>query len=505
MKSRFMRNAVFALVAILFTYSTAFAYGPSIHMREADSYLLSCRTDPLPGPEHNPQLLERHLPYLRLGAIWPDIARVIVGLLDDAKVDEGLVDPHNRHFNEHLLALALDDYPEAQWQVAFAMGNLIHNAGDLVSQCMLTQHLAVLGHTGEMDVFVGQYDDHPGGEVEMLVEGGLEFTQPAFHLYNYLANFFLLTQQGREGLMQVLHLYLNEYRDYFGIDVPIGIDEAYDAVVEELENLGPTRWLMEQAPFTAALTVDTDELIRILISPVITRAFWDAYYDEGFFDLSVFIICTFRSGQGYFDQFPNWSSKMMKSGMIQSLAHYLPDQLETEGGRFLADLTWTNDDTGNPVTSISAAAPPSSITCTAVFYEVPGASSSDTVTLRIKEDSPSGNVAAFQSADVGVDPWDYGDTELSVLSVTFDPAVSIGNGATGFFVEIAHGDDAQTLPYFTTDWSVYEQITDIDMTKSAYTLQYSSYGAWPYSLAVSARYPTEARAARRSFSNQPVR
>jgi len=50
--------------------------------------------------------------------------------------------------------------------------------------------------------------------------------------------------------------------------------------------------------------------------------------------------------------------------------------------------------------------------------------------------------------------------------------------------DIAHGAGPEGQIYFTTDWSLYTQIEEIDFTKDAYTLQYSSYDHWPYSLKV---------------------
>lgn len=508
-----MKKAIIFTLAFLALAATAQAYGPSIHMREADYYVALCELNPLPYPQHNADLLRRQIMMLRLGAIWPDIARVLVDL-DDApgKVDENMVDPHNRHFNSYLLDDALALYPQQQWKLAFALGNLMHNAGDIVAQDMLVQHLAVRGRIGELDVVVGYFDDYPAGEVETFIEGALEFMEPAFDIYREMVDHFLLNEDGRRRLLEVTNFYLAMYEDYFGVRVKMSPQRAAKWVAYFLAD--PRRipathhggealyrfalsGCADPTPL-ADLSIDWDELLRLLGGPAITPAYWDTYYDEGYYLLPPTILLTFANGQGYYDVFPNWSAKMMKSGVIQSLANYLPDQMTVEDGRFVMDMNWYPNDALVSITSIEAVSPPATVTLQVVLYDVPGRSSTEnTVTLRVREDSDDATLVASASADVHVDPWTYDVNAPTTLSVEFAPAASIANGATGFIAELALGDDPQALPYFTTDWSLYNQIDEIDMTKQAYTLQYSTYGRWPYSLFIEYPPDTTLRAAAR--------
>ena len=486
--NRIVSRVLSALVFVALTASLAFPYGPSIHMREASTYVtLSYRVGPLPGPEHDPVLLETQKWFLWLGSIWPDIARLLTdkrsggpGLVD---VDEGVVDPHNRHFNRYLLEEALAVYPAEPWRVAFAVGCLIHNTGDMISQDMLTQHMAVRAGTGEMDVIPGSFDTHAGGEVEGLIEGGLEIMEPALWTYVVMADRFLGTPEGQADLLMVLDYYMPEYEAYFGL--PPGSAGRAGALGRAEAILGDLPGSLTADPVDAGRAIDWDEMLRILSGPAGTQPFWDLYYTEYYFLLSPVIMLSYESGQAYFDNYPNWDSKMMKSGMIQSLNGFLPGRLAEEDGRFLSELRWVDDDTGLSVTRIDALAPPSTVTLTVKLYEALGHTPrEDVVSLRVREDSAAGTVVQSASADVGMELWDVNDVTPRTLSVTFDPAPAIAAGASGFFAELAHGTDPAGLPYFTTDWSVYTAIGEIDFTKDAYTLQYSSYGDWPYSLGV---------------------
>ena len=498
-----MKRVLLGLFIVVLSAPFVHAYGPSIHMREAGTYAALCHLIPLPGPEHDPVLLESNIWFLRLGSIWPDIARIITKEGDDAfgpvDVDEGLVDPHNRHFNRYLLEQALTVYPDDPWKVALSVGCLVHNTGDLVAQDMLTQHMAVRAYTGEMDVIPGSFDTHAGGEVEGLVEGGLEFTQPAWWLYIVMLQHFIGSPEGQAELSMVLTYYLQEYEDYFDLPGLPSPGEALPMVEEMLSDMpwsipaGPGRVRSypfgKMGPAVASQTddrgIDWFEVSRILQGPASAQEFWDIYYSEFYYLFSPMIMLTFESGQGYFDHYPNWNSKMMKSGMIQSLNHYLPEQLAQEDGRFLMDLQWIDDDTGLSIQSIDSGHPPSGITLTGTFYEVPGRTQAeDVVSLRVRADSVEGELVTWATADVGMDLWDFKNVSPRTTSVTFDPAPSVAEGAAGFFAEIAHGADPEGQYYFTTDWSIYTQIEEIDFTKDAYTRQYSSYDHWPYSLKI---------------------
>jgi hypothetical protein len=464
-------------------------------MREADYYISLLELSPQPGPSYDADLMKLYQWDLRLGSVWPDIQRV---LLDQAASGSPSGEPHNRDFNIFLLDQALADYPNDPWKVAFAVGNLLHNTGDLVSQSMLVQHLAVRGWTGELDMVIGPSDMHPGNEVESLVEIGLELAHPALDLYAGLVSNFLGSPDARTHLQEIHDFYTDQWDTYFSgsKSTPAGDIEAVKSILRDIR----TNLLFAANPnavsvfaasglinykSAATTSVDWAEVSRLFSTPVATSDFWDVYYTEGYFLLSPTIMLSFEPGQGYFDFFPNWSTKMMKSGSLQSLAHYLPGVLDVEDGRFFSEISWKNNDTQRVITSVDSDALPSSITLTVTFFDVPGRTGAgDDMTIVIREDSAGKAIVATATDAIGMDPWNYDANGLQSLSVTFSPSLALSGQAQGLFVELIQGNNPADLPYFTTDWSVYEQITEIDTSKAAYTNQYSTYGHWPYSLKI---------------------
>lgn len=502
-----------ALAGLLLAAGLVQAYGPSIHMREADQFLTLCETNFRPGVQFDPDYLRHQRSYLLLGALWPDVGRLITDSREMNKVDETSVDPHNRHFVTWLLADALASYPEDEWKVAFAMGNLMHCAGDAVAQDMLTAHMAVQWHLGEMDVAVGVMDDHPAGENEALLEGGLEIMEPMFSYYLEQIEDFILSQ-GLGDLLAIIDYYLTKYQEYFGVEAAFSTAEAANLVIASFVdfpmNFPPcspnapmplvqfARSGFRDFDYLLKLELDTDELLRVIGNGILDKQTWDLYYDEEFFTLAPTALLDFQQGQGFFDNFPNWSAGGMKSGVMQSLAGYLPDLLEEENGRFLLDLAWYADDSTTPITSIDATAPPATVRLEIVIFDTLGrAYTEDDVAVRIREDSSEATVAAAAVfSDVSVDPWEYAGTTMPVrLTLEGDPSDAIATGATGLIAELIRGDDPEGLPYFSTDWSIYSQIDEIDMTKDAYTFNYGTYGHWPSSLHID--YPTAETGVRR--------
>lgn len=496
-------HSVVAITLVLVLIAgSALAYGPSIHMREADFFVTQCELNPTAGLQHNSDYLRRFRSDLLLGSIWPDIGRVITVNLLAGKVDENLYDPHNRHFVQWMLDESLAAYPENPWRVAFAVGNHMHCAGDAVAQDMLTQHLAVRWALGEMDIVTGTMDAHPGGENEAFVEGGLEFMHPALDIYWAMVEDFVLSPEGLVHLLAIVDDYLTAYAEYFAVDLPLSADAATEIVAEILtsyplgfppcaRNADPVvlNWArsgFDTDALAAAKGFDTDELLRVIGNGVLGRENWDNYYDEGFFGLPPTMMLDFAAGQPFFDEFPNWSAAPMKSSVIQSLASYLPDQFAVEDGRFVMSLNWYENDALIPITSIDAASPPATLTLEVVLFDTLGRTRDDpSIILRVRDDSPDAVVSAQREFDdVTVDPWTYNQHGMVRLQLEIEPTGAIERGATGLVADLIPGDQTDGLPFLTTDWAAYALIDEIDMTKDAYTLQYSSYNHWPYSLRI---------------------
>ena len=491
-----------AILAVGIAAWPAQAYGPSTHMREAEHYIEILQAKTLPDPHHDPQLLENDIWMLRLGSIWPDLAGPI--FKSTRKVDEHYVNPHNRHLNIYMLEQALAQYPTDPWKVAFAVGCLLHNTGDLVSQDMFTQHLAARAWTGELNVFNGIMDDHVGGENEGLVEAGLEIAFPALDLYLDMADHFILDPDGRARLQETYDFFAQIWDDFFADPAAAPEPEGFDHVIWELADLrrivipeGVTAVQLSGLALGLAEThsagkslINWGELVRMLSGPLATPGFFDMYYDEGYFDLSPTIMLTFEPGQGCFDYLPNWSSKIMRSGSIISLNSYLPDHLAYEDGIFIYDQKWISTNTGEPVFFVDATAASEPVTLIMKVFMIPGRTpTDDVVTMRIREDTPERQVVAAVSGNVYMDAFEPGTYVPITLSVGFTPAESIGRNARGFFAELAHGEDPEALPFFTTDWSLYQRIDVIDFSADAYVWNYSTYNHWPFSLKVTSKAP----------------
>jgi hypothetical protein len=494
------RTLLVTLALVTLVAGLAYAYGPSTHMREADHFLTMTELHPQDGMTRDPDFLRRHRQYLLLGAIWPDVARVITEQ-DAGKVDENSVDPHNRHFVSWYLEQMLDQYPDDPWMVAFAVGNHVHCAGDATAQDSLTQHMAVRWKFGELDLLTGTMDDHPGGENEAVLEGGMEIMLPAFDYYLELVDTFLTSPGGLAALTELVGNYLDHYETYFAVEASMDRETAVARVREAFVDFphrfppcdrqahpGVLAWA--RAGFTpeAALAkgFDTDELLRAIGNGLLDGDMWALYFTEGFFDLTATMMLDFQEGQGYFDWFPNWSAQAMRSGAIQSLAAYLPGQMVVEDGRFLFGLAWYENDSMVPVTSIDATSPPATVTLAVTYFDTLGrTSSSDALFMRVREDSDDQTlIDADIFEEVNIDPWTYDVNGPVTLQLTFDPSPAIAASATGIVAEIGPGDNNTGLPFLSTDWSVYEQIDEIDMTKDAYSFNYSTYGHWPHSLRI---------------------
>ncbi|MCB9476920.1 MAG: hypothetical protein H6685_08610 [Deltaproteobacteria bacterium] len=498
MRSALMTIGLAALACVLAWPATAKAYGPSIHIREADAYLDLLKDVDLPGPEHDRRLLKRNKWELRLGAIWPDLARILVdsGAIGTG-VDEGMVDPHNRHLNYFMLQDAIDSGEE--WKIAFAVGCLMHNVGDSISQGMLVEHMNVRGHLGEMDLLPGTYDDHPGGETEGLIEGGMEVVHLDLGAYLGMAFHFLIGSGGSARLTEVLDYYNEIWSSFFGQASAVRPGSIKDLryMLGDLAHRTPPcnhhaamRYLADPTPDPllspdAVAAINQAELDRVFGGPAGTAEWWNIYYDEGYHDLAPFALLTYAPGQGYYDNLPNWSSKMMKSGSMQGLNEYLPGEMAVEDGWFVSDLYWVDDTTGHRITSYDADANSSSVTAYVSVYAAPGRTkTTDRITFTADIVQLGGNTVPYGHFPVNfvVDPMDVDGFAPQTITITVDATAL--NSAQAVHLSLSDGGvNDGNLPFFTTDWSGYDGIDEVDMSSAAYD-QYATFDLWPQSLRV---------------------
>ncbi len=140
--------------------ATAGAWGPAMHVREAertlqvlrevdDQWDILVQSDPLARQ------------YLRLGAISPDFQH------GSAELTFG----HSKALSYHLLESAPDDRADLK---LFALGHLIHLAGDATAEAFVSPWVWAAHPLGMYDLFVG--GDGQVGESETIMEGFSEIT-----------------------------------------------------------------------------------------------------------------------------------------------------------------------------------------------------------------------------------------------------------------------------------------------------------------------------------------
>lgn len=504
------------------------AYGPSIHIRESMKFQELNRQFPQTGLQHDPAYLDQFVWELRLGAIWPDLGRVIVSHPVPPKgfprgavnVDEGMVDPHNRHFNMFMMQQGLSEYPNNPWKVAFGLGNLCHNTGDGVSQSMLVPHMSVRGRMGPLDLTTVEEHGVPDGADEDFIEGAMEFVHPAPGVYADMTKHFILDPVGQAELGNITYWYLDQYFSYFHLPramMPRN-DDVLDLVIKLLEGLPLSllqpiakiayQWLESNFSLAvlAQLPVHWDEVTRLLLSPVMTPAFWQLYYTEGFFTYSPTALLTFRDGEWFWDELPNWSPYIMQMGATLAFNVYNPTVLEPEDAIFPLNWCWQDEDTGACVRSVSASKLPTRIRLSTRVFQVPGRTkvpTDPTITLRIRADmgdhvALGGKVIAAASFDVASDIWDFNATTPSApiyrpttLTVDFsaaDLAPFLGQ-LKGLHGELVHGSASAALPFFTSDWEGC-YVPGVAAHVNLQLPVYDYYGAYRtpqlYSLAVNA-------------------
>jgi hypothetical protein len=499
------RYSLTAALSLLLSLLVIFAhgFGPSIHMREADRYIELCEGSPNTLPYRNATFLYEYHWEFRLGAVWPDVARVLIQFAEsaaqkkmhemDLTVDEGSVDPHNRHFNSYMLRNAMETYPTDAWKVALSAGCLMHCSGDLVAQSMLVPHLSVRGGVGALNAIEGIDEDAADGMLEDFIEGGLEIVFPDLSLYLGLADAFLVHKDGRKLLEDVITFYFEQYDEYFKLHILEDLKEKWDDILQEIENIihhlihgewisashpRETRQLLNiligdpvkpkshhQMDAESNVRINWKEVDRLLHSPIVHHSWWNAYFSEGFHDLSAAIMMSFEDGQGYYDNIPNWSATVMRGGVLNALAQFVEGNLtmEVEDGVFVLDMRWTDVQSHKSIRAISKSNPPPSVDLDVVLFSVPGrkASTETDFTMRVRCNY-GGESQIIQSVPFTftVDPLDVASYDPVTVSLQFDPsAAAESSSCDGFTMELAHGNDnsSRRPPYFTTKWETYTE------------------------------------------------
>ncbi|MCC6157096.1 MAG: zinc dependent phospholipase C family protein [Deltaproteobacteria bacterium] len=499
MQNRISRMA-FALTLMAVCASPALAYGPATHIGEALLYLDMLADDPIAEPKGEAEVIgaAENLPYLKLGATFPDIGRVLPGVY---------FEPHDRYFAWHVYEKAIAEYETTPWKLAFAVGYMMHVGGDTSAQVFLTPRMAMLGEWGELSVVEGFFDDHAGGENELLIEGWLEILYADFSNYLELANVFLIGG----ALTEVLDFYNEAAEEHFGPPVGVAVsdvqlsaarrvigewrDFAFAATGDPLADAAA--WIETGAwrtvahgsaePPTVAATdplINRDELDRLLGGPAFTQSgFWEMYLND-YKDLGPTYVREFEPGSRWYDEWPSWSEKAMKAGSIGSLAGLRPGVFAAEPAIAVYDLRWSNE-SDNPISAVDADNPPDELRATVTLFAV-GTACRD-ITARIRRYvvgvDPAQDVVIAQSTQtINTDPHLYGDTARTTITVTADPSAFPTDDTLGYVLDLV-SDAEPDHPFFTTRFDAFYATDAIDILGlGTYDLLFDTWDRWPNSV-----------------------
>ncbi len=500
-----MRNRVFRMVFAAMALaacaaSPAFAYGPATHIGEALLYLDMLADDSIAEPKGDAETIgaAENLPYLKLGATFPDIGRVLPGVY---------FEPHDRFFAWHVYEKAIAEYETTPWKLAFAVGYMMHVGGDTSAQVFLTPRMAMLGEWGELSVVEGFFDDHAGGENELLIEGWLEILYADFSNYLELANVFLVGG----ALGEVLDFYNEAAEEHFG--PPVGVAASPAQIAEARRVLGEWRefalaatgdpladaaaWIDTGAwrtvahgpaerPATAATDplVNRDELDRLLAGPAFTQSgFWEMYLND-YKDLGPTYVREFEPGSRWYDEWPSWSERVMKAGSVGSLAGLRPGVFAAEPAIAVYDLRWT-DETDSPVSQVDADDPPDELRATVTLFAVGTACRDITARIRrygIGVDPSQDAVIAQSTQTINTDPHLYGDTARTTITVTADPSAFPTDDTLGYVLDLV-SDAEPDHPFFTTRFDAFYATDAIDILGlGTYDILFDTWDRWPNSV-----------------------
>jgi len=468
-----MKYFIPAIFSCLLFFGSAMAWGPATHIGQGLAFLQSLHQNPLSGPKGDVDLYEDpdNLMYLELGATWPDIGRILPNVW---------FEPHTREFLWFLFEEGINS-GDPRFQ-SFGFGNLMHGAGDLVSQISMTNWMAVRGAFGEMNVVIGLKNEVPGHENEAVVEGLGELHWADFSLYLELCQYFFADNR----LSEVLDWYLQEATNFFGPPSDYVQFEKPD-VASIISNMKkPSSWntLTYGNNKSGQISINWFELERLANTPLFKDPeFWDVYWDD-ILPVAVYVIRVIEPGEHYYSDWPNWSVKPMTTSAAQSLAYYRQDIYDWYPDVLVYDAGWT-DDIGTPITSIDADNPPAGVT---LWVELMAAVPVDTpFGIRIRKDAPSfeylkDSIVALENFQFVSSPYDYSENPRPIVSITFDVAGHLEN-SQGFIFELLRNSDPLGKAFFTSDWKFLHEIDSIDFDQDAYVGNHGTY-KFPTSLQI---------------------
>lgn len=475
-----------ALLALL-APAQALAYGPGVHVREADRTLELLAADPSwAAAAATPAATT----WLRAGAISPDF-QWLTGALGFG---------HAKTLSYHLLDVA--DTPERR---LFALGHLTHICSDASAETFLTPTLFASAPLGMFDLFAG-YDD-ARGESEAICEGVGDFVFGDWDAVVDLLYDVYLGGPGTEELfVAIFDWYCAEGAAWSG--VPVQCEAAREDVQSKLDQAkglfggfdreGAKELLHQLIDMPLPALLDAvgggfasallgaraskgphfaAEMARAKESALVDPALWDLY-EQSFAELGPLLAVDHLELRP--TGWPAYEGKALISGNLQSILRFLPAAYAFGQGLHVDDVAWLDAD-GEPVTEVDAALAGQPLVARARLFA--GLPVAGTVRAVVRKDLPGfttqGPVVGEAELAVDLDPARSTWEPRPIIEVPFTADTA---GALGFVLEFTL--NSETRPWFTTSFDRAWTIPSLPLHWPVYTDNFGTYGHWPPSLPV---------------------
>jgi hypothetical protein len=429
--------------------------------------------------------------YLRLGAISPDFQH------GSTELNFG----HSKALSYHLLENAPADRPDLR---LFALGHLIHLAGDATAEVFVSPWVWAAHPLGVYDLFVG--GDNSRGESETIMEGFSEITLGSWDpVVDVLYDFYLEGEEARGRMDAILEWYCEQGKAQTGGDndcqqVRLEIFEKLDTANELLGTLTRDEGkaffhnLMNRPP-DDLIWLFTGGLLQSLIgssldpsahAPWEVRRFkdgifgdeqWWEFYEESFADMAPAFTRDHLETQN--TSWPEYNGGALAGGNHQSVMQFLPERYSYGEGLIVDQLLWLGSD-GQPVDKVTVDGGTSRHSAQVRFFgTLPVAG---TVRGVVRKDRPGflatdDEVLGEATLEVDIRPNSYTTEGRSMLTIEFD---AHPDEALGYYVELLLDDEP--LPWFTSSWDALWSIEEAPLFWGLYRDNFGTYDRFPGSL-----------------------
>ncbi len=469
---------------------TSSAYGPGMHILEADRVLADLSaTDPAWAElAAHPEALT----WLHLGCIAPDFQWA----------SDTISFGHSR-----ALGFALLDAAETPEQRLFALGHVCHMASDAAAETFLLPTLFGSAPLGMFDLF----DNRRGamGASEGIVEGfGDLVTGDWAGLVDLLYDLWFEPGVDRERGLSMVRWYCGLGAAHAGRQV-----DCDQAALEVGEILGMAEQLLgdmdrdaahmlvaglveqplEQTAVLFSSGILTSvvgqqgtpsdamdwEIERFIASPLCDREFWAQYDDLDELGPS-FALDRLAAG-GALGGFPGWDEQAIVCGNLQSVMQFDPAAYAVVAGLLVDRVEWL-DEQGQPLASLTRADDGRALSVRLrMFSTLPFDGPVRGVVRRDRPglDRAGDDVLGEATLELVYEPTAAAQVPRPTLEVPF---VARTAEALGFVVELHAADDPR--PTFTSSWDGLLRLPQPELDRAIYRDNFGTYGHWPPSLPV---------------------